>query len=83
MAEELLDRGIFVVSFSYPVVPKEQARIRVQISASHTRQQLSHAVSAFVSVAKDLGILERWTSIAFDQHTETGKKRAEQRDNDL
>jgi glycine C-acetyltransferase len=77
LAEELLTRGIYVVSFSYPVVAKNQARIRVQISAAHTKQQLSKAVAAFVSVGKELGVLDRFTSIAFDQHTATGKARAQ------
>jgi glycine C-acetyltransferase len=50
MAADLLDEGIYVVGFSYPVVPRDQARIRVQISAAHTRAQLERAVAAFVKV---------------------------------
>ena len=47
MAEALLDQGIYVIGFSYPVVPKGKARIRVQISAAHTREDLAFAVQAF------------------------------------
>jgi glycine C-acetyltransferase len=50
MAADLLDEGIYVVGFSYPVVPRDQARIRVQISAAHTRPHLERAVAAFVKV---------------------------------
>jgi glycine C-acetyltransferase len=52
MADELLDRGIYVISFSYPVVPKDEARIRTQMSAAHTREQLDRAIDAFTEVAK-------------------------------
>jgi glycine C-acetyltransferase len=52
MADELLDRGIYVISFSYPVVPKGEARIRVQMSAAHTRDQLDRAIDAFTEVAQ-------------------------------
>jgi glycine C-acetyltransferase len=47
MARRLLEEGIYVIGFSYPVVPRGQARIRVQISAVHTREELSRAVEAF------------------------------------
>ncbi|HON00526.1 MAG TPA: glycine C-acetyltransferase [Acidobacteriota bacterium] len=57
MASRLNERGIFVVGFSYPVVPKGEARIRVQISAAHTREQLDRAVEAFSTVAREMGIL--------------------------
>ena len=57
MATRLLDEGIYVVGFSYPVVPKEQARIRVQISAAHTQQHLEQAVGAFTCVGRELGVL--------------------------
>ena len=57
MAEKLLAQGIFVVSFSYPVVPKEQARIRVQMSADLSIADLDKAILAFESVAKELQIL--------------------------
>ncbi|MFC2151850.1 glycine C-acetyltransferase [Bacteroidota bacterium] len=56
-AAKLLDEGIYVIGFYYPVVPKEQARIRVQISAGHEKAQLDKAVSAFTKVGKDLGVL--------------------------
>ncbi len=57
MADELLDEGIYVIGFSYPVVPKGQARIRVQLSAAHTDGQLSRAINAFVRVGERLGVL--------------------------
>ena len=59
MAAALLDEGIYVVGFSYPVVPKGQARIRVQLSAAHTREHLERAVAAFVKVGGMLGVLSR------------------------
>jgi len=51
IADELLERGIYVISFSYPVVPKGEARIRVQMSAAHSREQLDRAIDAFADVA--------------------------------
>jgi glycine C-acetyltransferase len=57
MADELLDEGIYVIGFSYPVVPKGQARIRVQLSAAHSDGQLSRAINAFVRVGERLGVL--------------------------
>lgn len=57
MADRLLQEGIYVVGFSYPVVPKGQARIRVQMSAAHTRAQLEQAVAAFANVGRELGII--------------------------
>lgn len=54
MAEQLLDKGIYVVGFSYPVVPKGKARIRVQVSAPHGREDLDFAVQGFVATKKDL-----------------------------
>ena len=57
MADAMNARGIFVVGFSYPVVPKGQARIRVQISAAHTQSQLARAVEAFVKVGKKHGVV--------------------------
>ncbi len=57
MADRLLREGIYVVGFSYPVVPKGQARIRVQISAAHTRAQLERAVQAFAAVGRELGVI--------------------------
>jgi glycine C-acetyltransferase len=59
MAEGLLKEGIYVVGFSYPVVPKGQARIRVQMSASHTRAQLEQAVKAFEKVGRELGVIQQ------------------------
>jgi len=58
IAEDLLDRGIYVISFSYPVVPKGEARIRVQMSAAHTRDQLDRAIDAFTDVAREHGAIE-------------------------
>src|SRR5512139_1673865 len=57
MAAELLREGVYVIGFSYPVVPKGEARIRVQLTASHTREQLEHAVAAFRRVGRELGLL--------------------------
>lgn len=57
MADRLLQEGVYVVGFSYPVVPKGQARIRVQMSAAHTREQLERAVRAFASVGRELGVI--------------------------
>lgn len=57
MARQLNRRGIFVVGFSYPVVPRGQARIRVQISAAHTREQLDRAAQTFSEVARELHVL--------------------------
>ena len=58
MADKLLKLGIYVIAFSFPVVPKEQARIRVQLSAAHTKEQLEHAVSSFKTVGIELGIIQ-------------------------
>jgi len=57
MAERLLARGIYVIAFSYPVVPREQARIRVQLSAAHTPEHVERAVEAFLLVGRELGIV--------------------------
>ena len=57
IAEDLLERGIYVISFSYPVVPKGEARIRVQMSAAHSRNQLDRAIDAFTDVAREHGAL--------------------------
>ncbi len=56
-AAKLLDEGIYVIGFYYPVVPKEQARIRVQLSAAHTFEHLDRAVGSFVKIGKELGVL--------------------------
>ena len=58
MAEKLLEKGIYVVGFYYPVVAKGQARIRVQISAAHTRAHLDQAIQAFIEVGKELGVIK-------------------------
>ena len=57
-ANRLLEEGIYVTGFYYPVVPKGEARIRVQLSAGHTREQLDKAIAAFVKVGKELGVLK-------------------------
>jgi len=57
MSDELLKKGIYVIGFSYPVVPKGKARIRVQLSASHSTEEVNHAVNAFVDVGKAKGVL--------------------------
>lgn len=57
MADRLLAEGVYVVGFSYPVVPVGQARIRVQMSAAHTREELERAVGAFAKVGRELGVL--------------------------
>ncbi|WP_026945153.1 glycine C-acetyltransferase [Algoriphagus marincola] len=57
MAEKLLEKGIYVIGFYYPVVPKGQARIRVQISAAHDKHHLDQAIQAFIEVGKELGVL--------------------------
>jgi len=56
MADALLDRGLYVIAFSYPVVPKGKARIRVQVSAVHSRADLDFAIGAFGQVKKELGV---------------------------
>lgn len=58
MAEKLLEEGIYVIGFYYPVVPKEQARIRVQLSAGHSEADLDKAIAAFEKVGKELGVLQ-------------------------
>jgi len=57
MAEKLLEKGIYVIGFYYPVVPKGEARIRVQISAGHDREHLDAAINAFIEVGKDLKVI--------------------------
>ncbi|MBK6417937.1 MAG: glycine C-acetyltransferase [Ignavibacteria bacterium] len=58
MAEKLLDHGIYVIGFFFPVVPKGKARIRVQVSAAHTRAHLDKAIAAFGAVGKELGVIQ-------------------------
>jgi glycine C-acetyltransferase len=57
MAERLLEDGIYVIAFSFPVVPKGQARIRTQMSALHSQEQLEHAVAAFAKAGRELGVV--------------------------
>jgi len=58
MADELLKEGIYVVGFSYPVIPKGEARIRVQLSAAHEKKHLDFAIAAFSKVGKNLGVIK-------------------------
>jgi glycine C-acetyltransferase len=57
-ASRLLEEGIYVIGFFYPVVAKGQARIRVQLSAAHEREHLDKAIAAFTKVGKELGVLK-------------------------
>jgi glycine C-acetyltransferase len=58
MAQRLLGHGIYVIGFSYPVVPKGQARIRVQVSAAHSTEDLDRAIAAFTTVGRELGVVK-------------------------
>jgi glycine C-acetyltransferase len=58
MADMLLEEGIYVIGFFYPVVPKEKARIRVQLSAAHSQKHLEKAILAFEKVGKKLGVIK-------------------------
>ena len=58
MADKLLEEGIYVIGFFYPVVPKEQARIRVQISAAHEPKHLDKAIAAFIKVGRALNVIK-------------------------
>ncbi|MDD4574543.1 MAG: glycine C-acetyltransferase, partial [Sphaerochaeta sp.] len=57
MADKLLEAGIYVIGFCYPVVPKGKARIRVQLSAVHTKEDLDAAVKAFIAVGKEMALI--------------------------
>ncbi len=57
MANRLLEEGIYVIGFFFPVVPKDKARIRVQLSAAHTKEHLDKAIAAFIKVGKTLEII--------------------------
>ena len=57
MADRLLEEGVYVIGFSYPVVPKDKARIRVQLSAALSLEELDRAIAAFNKVGKELGII--------------------------
>jgi glycine C-acetyltransferase len=58
MANKLLKKGIYVIGFFFPVVPKDKSRIRVQLSASHTKVHLDKAISAFTEVGKELKVIQ-------------------------
>jgi glycine C-acetyltransferase len=58
MADRLLEEGIYVIGFSYPVVPQGQARIRTQISAAHEKEHLDRAIAAFAKVGRELGVIQ-------------------------
>lgn len=58
MADKLLDEGVYVIGFFFPVVPRDKARIRVQFSAAHTKEQLDHTIAAFTKVGKELGVIK-------------------------
>jgi glycine C-acetyltransferase len=57
MAQRLLAKGVYVIAFSFPVVPQGQARIRTQMSAAHSDEDIDRAVAAFAEVGADLGVL--------------------------
>jgi glycine C-acetyltransferase len=57
-ANKLLEEGIYVIGFFFPVVPKEQARIRVQLSAAHTKEHLDKALAAFEKIGRELGVVK-------------------------
>lgn len=56
-AARLLDEGIYVIGFSYPVVPQEQARIRFQLYAAHEKEHIDHTVAAFTKIGKELDVI--------------------------
>jgi glycine C-acetyltransferase len=57
MAKDMLDEGIYVIGFSFPVVPQGEARIRVQLSAAHATEQVDRAIEAFTAVGKRHGVI--------------------------
>lgn len=57
MADKLLEEGIYVIGFFYPVVPKEKARIRVQLSAAHDQNHLDKAIKAFIKIGNELDVI--------------------------
>jgi len=57
-AKEMLNEGVYVIGFSFPVVPMGKARIRTQMSAAHTEQDLEKAINAFAKVGKNLGVIQ-------------------------
>ncbi|WBL22236.1 glycine C-acetyltransferase [Zunongwangia sp. HRR-M8] len=58
MADKLLEEGIYVIGFFYPVVPKEKARIRIQLSAAHQKEHLDKAITAFTKIGRELGVID-------------------------
>lgn len=56
-ADKMIEKGIYVIGFSYPVVPKDKARIRVQISAAHSKDDINHAINAFIEIGKELRVI--------------------------
>ena len=58
MADKLLEEGVYVIGFFFPVVPRDKARIRVQLSAAHTQEHLDHTIAAFIKVGKELGVIK-------------------------
>jgi glycine C-acetyltransferase len=58
LSQALLEEDIYVIGFFFPVVPKGQARIRVQISAAHTREHLDKAIQAFAKIGRELGVIK-------------------------
>ena len=57
VTSEMMKQGVYVTAFSFPVVPQGMARVRTQMSAAHSRDQLDHAIDGFISVGKKLGLL--------------------------
>ena len=57
MAERLLEKGIYVIAFSYPVVPQGQARIRTQMSAAHSPEDVDRCIAAFVETGEEMGLI--------------------------
>ena len=58
MAARMLEKGVYVIGFAFPVVPRSQARIRTQMSAAHTTQDVARAIEVFAEVGRDLGIIK-------------------------
>ena len=56
-ADKLLEKGVYAIGFFFPVVPQGKARIRTQISAAHTKEQLDQGIEAFIAVGKELGVI--------------------------
>jgi glycine C-acetyltransferase len=57
LADRLLEKGIYVIGFSFPVVPQGQARIRIQMSAAHTPEQVERAIKAFAEAGREVGVI--------------------------